>query len=78
VAEPVCTTSRGEVSRIMLQHYVATSPSPIDSRHLVLEDFEGAGIRVAERRFAAKYMIIASAIPTNRQGPRHSQPYVAI
>jgi CRP-like cAMP-binding protein len=43
----------------MLKHYVATSPSPTDSRHLVLEDFEGAGIRVAERCFAAKDMIFA-------------------
>jgi hypothetical protein len=54
------------MSRIMLQPYVATSPIPTDSRHLVFEDFGGAGIRVAERRFAAKDMIIASAIPTNR------------
>lgn len=66
MAEPVCTTWRGEMSRIMLQPYVATSPIPTDSRHLVFEGFEGAGIRVAERRFAAKDMIIASAIPTNR------------
>jgi CRP-like cAMP-binding protein len=43
----------------MLKHYVATSLSPTDSRHLELEDFEGAGIRVAERRFAAKDMIFA-------------------
>jgi len=62
----VFTTSRGQVSRIMLKHYVATSPPPTDSRHLVLEDFEGAGIRVAERRFAAKDMIFAPGDPDDQ------------
>src|SRR5215208_7355607 len=47
----------------MLKHYAATSPSPTDSRHLELEDFEGAGIRVADRRFAAKDMIFAPDDP---------------
>jgi CRP/FNR family transcriptional regulator, global nitrogen regulator len=47
----------------MLKHYVATSPSSPDSRHLVLEDFEEAGIRVAERRLAAKDMIFAPGDP---------------
>jgi CRP/FNR family transcriptional regulator, global nitrogen regulator len=50
----------------MLKHYVATSPSPTDSRHLVLEDFEGAGIRVAERRLAAKDMIFAPGDPDDQ------------
>jgi CRP/FNR family transcriptional regulator, global nitrogen regulator len=50
----------------MLKHYVATSPSPTDSRHLVLEDFEGAGIRVAERRLAAKDMIFAPGDPNDQ------------
>ena len=63
MAEPVFTISRGEVSRIMLKHYVATSLSPTDSRHLGIEDFEEAGIRVAERRFAAKDMIFAPGDP---------------
>src|SRR5215203_5201093 len=47
----------------MLKHYAATSPAPTDSRHLELEDFEGAGIRVADRRFAAKDMIFAPGDP---------------
>src|SRR5215217_2780849 len=63
VAEPLFTISRGVVSRIMLKHYVATSLSPTDSRHLGIEDFEEAGIRVAERRFAAKDMIFAPGDP---------------
>ena len=50
----------------MLKHYVATSLSPTDSRHLGLEDFEGAGIRVAERRFAAKDMIFAPGEPDDQ------------
>jgi CRP/FNR family transcriptional regulator, global nitrogen regulator len=50
----------------MLKHYVATSPSPTDSRHLVLEDFEGAGIRVAERRLAAKDLIFAPGDPDDQ------------
>jgi CRP/FNR family transcriptional regulator, global nitrogen regulator len=66
VAGPVFAISRGEVSRIMLKHYVATSLSPTDSRHLGLEDFEGAGIRVAERRFAAKDMIFAPGDPDDQ------------
>jgi CRP/FNR family transcriptional regulator, global nitrogen regulator len=51
------------VSRIMLKHDVTTSLSPTDSRHLGIEDFDGAGIRVAERRFAAKDMIFAPGDP---------------
>ena len=50
----------------MLKHYVATSPSPTDSRHLVLEDFEEAGIRVAERRLAAKDLIFAPGDPDDQ------------
>jgi CRP/FNR family transcriptional regulator len=50
----------------MLKRYVATSLSPTDSRHLGLEDFEGAGIRVAERRFAAKDMIFAPGDPDDQ------------
>jgi CRP/FNR family transcriptional regulator, global nitrogen regulator len=66
VAGLVFAVSRGEVSRILLKHYVATSPSPTDSRHLGLEDFEGAGIRVAERRIAAKDMIFAPGDPDDQ------------
>src|SRR5215212_11611746 len=50
----------------MLKHYVATSPSSTDSRHLVLEDFEGAGVRVAERRLAAKDIIFAPGDPDDQ------------
>src|SRR5215204_4094639 len=63
MAEPVFTVSRAEVSRKMLKHYVATSPVAADLQHLVREDFEGAGILVAERRFAAKDMIFAPGDP---------------
>src|SRR5215213_12043102 len=66
MAEPAFTISRGMVSRIMLNHYVATSLSPTVSRHLGLEDFEGAGIRVAERRLAAKDMIFAPGDPDDQ------------
>jgi CRP/FNR family transcriptional regulator, global nitrogen regulator len=66
MAEPAFTISRGMVSRTLLKHYVATSPSPTDARHLVLEDFEGAGIRVAERRLAAKDMIFAPGDPDDQ------------
>ena len=44
----------------MLEHYVATSP---ELRYLVREDFEAAGVRVAERRYAAKDMIFAPGDP---------------
>ena len=50
----------------MLRHYVATSQAPADLRHLVREDFEGAGIRVAERRFAARDMIFAPGDPDDQ------------
>ena len=63
MAEPAFTISTGKVSRTLLEHYVATSLPPADSRHLVLEDFEGAGVRVADRRFAAKDMIFAPGDP---------------
>ena len=62
MAGPVFTISRGKVSRTLLKYYVTTSLPPADSRHLVLEDFEGAGIRVADRRFAAKDMICAPGV----------------
>jgi CRP/FNR family transcriptional regulator, global nitrogen regulator len=63
MAKPVFTVSRAEESRKMLKHYVATSPVAADLQHLVREDFEGAGILVAERRFAAKDMIFAPGDP---------------
>ena len=66
MAEPAFTISRGKVSRTLLKHYVATSLPPADSRHLVLEDFEGAGVRVADRRFGAKDMIFAPGDPDDQ------------
>jgi CRP-like cAMP-binding protein len=67
MAETIFTVSRGEVSRKMLKQYVAKSPVPAhSSRHLVIEDFEGAGIRVAERRFAARDMIFAPGDPDDQ------------
>jgi CRP/FNR family transcriptional regulator, global nitrogen regulator len=66
VAEPVFTISRGKVSRTLLEYYVATSLPPADSRHLVLEDFEGAGVRVADRRFGAKDMIFVPGDPDDQ------------
>jgi CRP-like cAMP-binding protein len=64
MAEAVFTFSRGEVSRKMLNHYVATPA--VDSRHLGLEDFERAGIRVVERRFAARDTIFAPGDPDDQ------------
>jgi CRP-like cAMP-binding protein len=66
VAEPVFTISRGKVSRTLLKHYVETALPPAESRHLVLEDFEGAGIRVADRRFANRDMIFAPGDPDDQ------------
>jgi CRP-like cAMP-binding protein len=66
MAKPVFTVSRAEESRKMLKHYVATSPVAADLQHLVREDFEGAGILVAERRFAAKDMIFAPGDPDDQ------------
>ena len=66
MAELVFTVSRREVRRKVLKNYVATSRAPADLRHLVRKDFEGAGIRVAERRFAAKDMIFAPGDPDDQ------------
>src|SRR5215218_11297785 len=63
MAKPVFTVSRAEESRKMLKHYVATSPVAADLQHLVREDFEGAGILVAERRLGAKDLIFAPGDP---------------
>jgi hypothetical protein len=43
----------------------------------VLEDFEGAGIWVAERRFAAKHMIFSPGDPDEKIGTEAQQPYAA-
>ena len=62
----------------MLYPYVATSPSPTDARHLVFENFEIAGIRVTERRFAAKDMIFSPVVPDEKIGTKAQQPYAAV
>jgi CRP/FNR family transcriptional regulator, global nitrogen regulator len=66
VAEPAFTILRGKMSRTLLKHYVASSLPPADSGHIVLEDFEGAGVRVADRRFGAKDMIFAPGDPDDQ------------
>ena len=66
MAEPAFTISRGMVSRTLLKHYVASSLPPADSGHIVLEDFEDAGVRVADRRFGAKDMIFAPGDPDDQ------------
>ncbi len=58
------TVSRREVSRRTLFGYPAGTPTTaVASRHLSLEDFEEAGIRVTERHFTAKDMIFAPGDP---------------
>ena len=47
----------------MLRHYVGVSEDITTSGHLGLEDFEDAGIRVAERGFRAKDLIFARGDP---------------
>jgi hypothetical protein len=56
VTKPVSTNWRGEQDNALSLR--PTSPSPTDARHLVLKDFEIAGIRVTERRFATRDMIL--------------------
>jgi len=70
VAEPVFTNSRGEQDNALPLR--RDLPSPTDSRHLVFEGIEIAGIRVTERGFAAKDMYFAPAFPAKRKGPGHS------
>ena len=66
MAEPAFTILRGKMSRTLLKHYVASSLPSADSWHIVLEDFEGAGVRVADRRFGAKDMIFAPGDPDDQ------------
>ena len=47
----------------MIKHYPAPSAPATRYRHLSLEDFEEAGIRVAERRFGVKDMIFVPGDP---------------
>ena len=64
MAEPVSTNWRGEQDNALSLR--RDFPAPTDARHLVFEDFEIAGIRVTERRFAAEDVILAPAFPTKR------------
>jgi CRP-like cAMP-binding protein len=58
------TVSRREVSRrTLFGHPVEASTTAGASRHLSLEDFEEAGIRVSERHFTAKDVIFAPGDP---------------
>src|SRR5215213_11218085 len=63
VAGPMFTISRGEVSRIMFNHYVEPLPPAADQLRLCHEDFATAGIRMAERRFGARETIYAPGDP---------------
>src|SRR5215213_6680135 len=48
---------------IMINHYAESLATALDQRHLCLEDFERAGIRVAARRFGAREIIYAPGDP---------------
>jgi CRP/FNR family transcriptional regulator len=52
-----------EESRKMLRQYAGAFATVPASQHLGLEDFERAGVRVAERRFAAKDTIFTPGDP---------------
>ena len=56
MTKPVSTNWRGEQDNALSLR--RDFPSPTDARHLVFKDFEIAGIRVTERRFATKDMIL--------------------
>src|SRR3712207_1323485 len=47
----------------MISHYAETSVAATAPEHLGLEDFEEAGVRVAERHFGAKDLIFAPGDP---------------
>src|SRR3712207_5237527 len=47
----------------MIKHYSESSAPAARQRHLSLEDFEEAGVRVAERHFGAKDLIFAPGYP---------------
>jgi hypothetical protein len=53
-------------------------PLPTDARPLVFKNFELAGIRVTERRFAAKDMIFSPVGPDEKIGIKAQQPYAAV
>src|SRR5829696_5483934 len=61
--EPLTTASRREESRKMLGYHLGDPAATATRQYLSLEDFERAGVRVAERRFGAKDLIFAPGDP---------------
>jgi len=57
------TVLRGEEDKKVLRHHVGVSAGITTSMYLDLEDFEDAGIRVAERGFRARDLIFAPGDP---------------
>ena len=76
MAEPVSTNWRGEQGNALSLR--RDFPSPKDARHLVFKNFELAGIRVTERRFAAKDMIFSPVGPDEMIGTKAQQPHAAV
>jgi CRP/FNR family transcriptional regulator len=63
VNEPLSTVLRREGDRKVLRHRVSVSATITPSQYLGLQDFENAGVRVAERGFRAKDLIFAPGDP---------------
>jgi CRP/FNR family transcriptional regulator, global nitrogen regulator len=61
--EPLSTASRRRESRKMLVHHAGASAATATPQYLGLEDFERAGVRVAERRFGARDTIFTPGDP---------------
>src|SRR5829696_9250466 len=64
--KPLSTASRRRESRKMLRHHAGASEAIATPQYLGLEDFERAGVRVAERHFSAKDMIFAPGDPDDQ------------
>ena len=52
-----------ESSKMLTLNYAGDTAAEAPSQHLGLEDFERAGVRVAERRFGEKDTIFAPGDP---------------
>src|ERR671911_2060573 len=61
--ETLSTASREEESRKMLGYHLEGPATTAPLQYLGLEDFERAGVRVAERRFGARDTIFAPGDP---------------
>jgi CRP-like cAMP-binding protein len=61
--QTLCTASRSEESRKMLGYQLEGPATTTSPQHLGLEDFERAGVRLAERRFGARDLIFAPGDP---------------